>query len=363
MPLSLIYDPTEPNSHILWLGRWSASFFWRPRPQPKKLVKTQKNHQTLEAETRKSKHVIQRADATNTDSLTPISISNFERPKRSPRKVLSTSVDPLQECPPNEIEKVKRSLRKVHNPALENTICHEVEDGKPRESLEKPSIISSGDAILERSKSSSGDSTEKEAVLTFPDLLDAENTPEPIKRTAAVDLSFGNKSAENETKLSLENSMNVETTLLSNGTYKSPNLKDDSSNGNGKISRKTSLKQENAENGLQSTPTLTLPSYMAATESAKAKLRMQSSPRFGQDGSEFSNLSRRHSLPSSMNSKGHSPSPRTQKGNISGGKGSNKADKRETPGRKILPLPPKFHVILDISHARAINSHKMIGIK
>lgn len=343
MPLHIIYDPSEPNSLPMWLERWSASYFWRPCPQPKKLVKPQKKLQTSEAEMQKSKRGIQKAAATNTQSFTTLSTSEVEKPKQKLRRVSHSSVDPLQECPQNEIEKVKRSLRKVHSPVLENTVHQEVEDKKPQESLEKPSIISSGDALHKRSKSSCSENMKKDAVLTIPDLLDAENIPEPVKGKEEVGLSFGNKSTD-EVKQSVENHVNDETTPLSNGNHKSPNIKDGSSNGNAKISRKPSLtvKQEAAENGLESTPSPTLPSYMAATESAKAKLKAQGSPRFGQDGSEVSNLSRRHSLPSSTNSKGHSPSPRTQKGNISGGKAGNKSGKREVPGREILPFPLNF---------------------
>ncbi|PKI63224.1 protein IQ-DOMAIN 31-like [Punica granatum] len=332
-PLRINYDPTEPNSVSMWLERWSASFFWKPCPQPKKLVKPQRKHQTLEAETQKSKRTIRRASASNTEILTTLSSSEVEKPKRNLRKVLNGSADPQQESPQNEIEKVKRSLRRVHNPVLENTVQSEVEDEKPRGSLEKPSIISSGDALLERSKSSHGEIMKKEAVMIPRDFLDAENTPEPIKRNDEVNLYFCDKSTE-ETKPSVENGVKDESTPLSNGTYECSNHKDDSSNGHVRISRKNSLtaKQEVAENGLQSTPSPTLPSYMAATESAKAKLRAQGSPRFGQDGSEKSNLSRRHSLPSSTNSLGHSPLP-AQKAKLSGGKGGNKSDKREVPAK------------------------------
>lgn len=78
---------------------------------------------------------------------------------------------------------------------------------------------------------------------------------------------------------------------------------------------------------------------MAVTESAKAKLRAQGSPRFSQDGAEKNNLARRHSLPSSTNSKINSQSPRTRTVN-SGGKVGNKSDRpvlssREGNGMKF----------------------------
>ncbi|CAL5431328.1 unnamed protein product [Camellia sinensis] len=77
--------------------------------------------------------------------------------------------------------------------------------------------------------------------------------------------------------------------------------------------------------GVQNRPAV--PSYMAATESAKAKLKAQGSPRLDQDGIENQNLSRRHSLPASINKKTNSPSPRAQRPIHSGGKGGNKSDR------------------------------------
>lgn len=340
MPLRLIYDSIEPNSASMWLERWSVSTFWRPHPQPKKLVKPQRKHHTVEAGMRKPSCSIQKTPATITKSVTALPTSEIEKPKGNLRKLSNSFVVPPQESPQNEIEKVKRSLRKIQNPVL--TVHCEVEDERPHEILEKPSIISPGDAFDYR-KNSRGENMKKEVILTSSVLIDAENTPEPIKMNREIVLSLGNESAD-ETKPSMEDSVKDETALMSNGTYEGSDRKDDSSDGNPKTSRKASptTKPEVAENGLQRTPNLNLPSYMAATESAKAKLRMQGSPSFGQDGSEKSNLSRRHSLPSSTNSKGNSPSPRTQKGNLSGGKGGSKCNKREVPGMKILPLPSNF---------------------
>ncbi|OMO95376.1 IQ motif, EF-hand binding site [Corchorus capsularis] len=110
------------------------------------------------------------------------------------------------------------------------------------------------------------------------------------------------------------------------------NRKDDSvNNENQKSGRKASnpAKQDCIENGSQNTPSL--PSYMAATESAKAKLRLQGSPRSSQDGGDKSN--RRQSLPSSANSKISSQSPRTQKLVHGGGKAGSKGDRSTLSSR------------------------------
>ncbi|KAK4752916.1 hypothetical protein SAY87_021714 [Trapa incisa] len=309
MPLHLIYDVTEPSSASMWLERWSASIFWRPRPQPKKLVKPQRKHHTVEG-----------------------GLWKLEKPKRNLRKVPNTSVDPLQDSPQNEIEKVKRSLRKVHNPIL--TVRSEVEDAKWHEIMEKPSIINSRDTFEHR-KNSNGENRKKDAALTSPDLINAESTPEPIKMNGEVDSSLCVESAHKKKPSVENNSVKEETTFSPNGTYEGSDHKDDLNNVNPKPSRRASLtaKQEVAESGLQSSPSSNLPSYMAATESAKAKLRIQGSPRTDQDGSEKSNLTRRHSSPSSTNGKANLPSPMTQKGNLSGGNMGIKSNRKEVPAK------------------------------
>lgn len=72
-----------------------------------------------------------------------------------------------------------------------------------------------------------------------------------------------------------------------------------------KIGRMKSLpaKQEYSENASQNT--LSLPSYMAATESAKAKLRAQGSSKF----EDVAENERHHSLPARTNGKLSSLSP------------------------------------------------------
>ena len=77
--------------------------------------------------------------------------------------------------------------------------------------------------------------------------------------------------------------------------------KDDQFNNNdqkpGKRGSSLPADQDFEEKGLSNTPRVR--SYMAATESAKAKFRGQNSPRFSQGGSETNGSSRRYSLPSS----------------------------------------------------------------
>ncbi|GAU38724.1 hypothetical protein TSUD_396530 [Trifolium subterraneum] len=85
------------------------------------------------------------------------------------------------------------------------------------------------------------------------------------------------------------------------------------------------------ENELHNTPRL--PSYMAPTESAKARLRGQGSPRFATDVLDKNSLTRRHSLSSSINSKSGSFSPRAEKLITLSGRGIGRTDKSLSSSR------------------------------
>ncbi|KAI4336024.1 hypothetical protein L6164_014602 [Bauhinia variegata] len=197
--------------------------------------------------------------------------------------------------------------------------------------------------------------TKKEATLTTSNVPDAEITPrlsvskevseiptnyqvtldsKPLIESTNTEKNISGDEAINEPK-DLPENFKDENSPLTNGALS--HKEDLMGNENQKPARKSAslAKQERAENGLQNSPTL--PSYMAATESAKAKLRAQGSPRFGQDGVERNNLARRHSLPSSTNSKVSSHSPRTQRPVHAGGKGGNRTvpSSRDANGKAI----------------------------
>ncbi|XP_062116457.1 protein IQ-DOMAIN 31-like [Humulus lupulus] len=191
---------------------------------------------------------------------------------------------------------------------------------------------------------------EKEKKETF-NLPDVEAVSEPSVTKEVFDLSSGDQpmvdakplmeSTGKEENLPGDQATD-ESNVLTESTRKEENfptengglsLKEDLTGGeNQKSGRKTltPAKQERVENGLQNSPAL--PSYMAATESAKAKLRAQGSPRIGQETTEKNSVNRRHSLPSSTNNKISSQSPRTQRLVQTGGKGGNKSD-RSLPSR------------------------------
>ncbi|KAA3458320.1 protein IQ-DOMAIN 31-like isoform X1 [Gossypium australe] len=401
MPLRLRYDVGEPNSVWIWLERWSASCFWKPVPQPKKTSNTkfqkkQVNGQTVEMDTGRAKRSVRRIPPANMDGTSVRATSEFDKPKCNPRNISCHPAEPVQENPQNELEKVKRNLRKVHNPVVEHSLQSEFEFEKLK-SLEKVSSTPDLD-IVEESLNRSAEKTSKEAAMT------ANNSADKMKKERALTVNSSVEKRKKEMAMAVNSStekmsremttvnisaegLNKEMAVTVNGSSKvikkqvttaaseSPEIetmpwplgmnetadslhadcaavdskpsiditikdenspitnvelkrKDGSMNESQlqKSSKKASnpAKQVGTENGLQNSPVL--PSYMAATESAKAKLRLQGSPRSGQDGDDKSNLTRRQSLPSPANSKLSSHSPRTQR-LVHSGKVENKRDR------------------------------------
>ncbi|KAI3704752.1 hypothetical protein L1987_74979 [Smallanthus sonchifolius] len=109
MPLSIQYQPMEPNSVRSWLTRWACTNFWVPLPQLKKPLdakpkRKQTKIQTEETQngTGRPKRNVRRANNDNENG----------RSKRTVRKV-NHQADSGQDQSLTELEKVKRSLRKI----------------------------------------------------------------------------------------------------------------------------------------------------------------------------------------------------------------------------------------------------------
>ena len=327
MPLHLKYDSTEPNSVLNWLERWSGSLLWKPISQSKKVpgTKSQKkqgNPQTVDTETGRIKKSIRRNPPSNLENVSTKSTSEIDKPRRSLRKVSSHPADSVQEHPQNELEKVKRSLRKIQNPNTEGTVPSEVDSEKPIYGLGKL-LSSSGQNAAEKTVSESSEKVKTETSFTMSKQPDAEAPEEPSVVNEAIDVLRDDQTAV-ESQPSENNEKDGSITTANGDLYAREDLIVNESK---KSAWKSSspVKHEHPENGLQSGRTL--PSYMAATESAKAKLRSQGSPRFGQDSVEKQNLTRRHSLPASTNNKISSPSLRAQKPLQASGKSGIRSDK------------------------------------
>ncbi|KVI02496.1 protein of unknown function DUF4005, partial [Cynara cardunculus var. scolymus] len=300
------YDATEPNSVPKWLQRWSSSRFWEPLPQQEKKPNSKpKRKQTKlqpeEPESGRPKRSVRRVPAANLESNL-VKSTETEKPKLTSRKTSSHQPESVQEHSHNELEKVKRNLRKI-------SILTSEKSEVPTEKL--PIVL---DHV---SDSPNPDTSAQGSVQPFVELNDViteppEPEPEPLpvpplEAKPQDGLQDDHQAVE---PLAGETNGNVELNGSENNCSKE----------NQKTRRRKSFpaKQEYGESGLPNTAAL--PSYMAATESAKAKLRAQAVAKAAEDGGE-NGFIRRHSLPSSTTGKPSLQSPRVQKPLQANGKG------------------------------------------
>ncbi|KAL5975472.1 iq-domain [Asimina triloba] len=338
MPLRIQYDRSEPNSAWKWLERWSSALSWEIQSQskknPMKPQTKQSSSQAAESESSRPKRSVRRNPSANTDSIHLT--SDFDKPKRNVRKVTGHSADSTQEHPQSELEKVKRSLRKVSTSTIEGSERAEAETEKPKRALRKVSTSPSEGPdqvavdLTEKVKKDMPVAVENEPEMETTSKA-VETSLKPVEVSlkqvetdvATVDMPHDeNPAVEMHT---LDTSVKDANVSPVNGVADSK--EDQTVQENQKTNKRRASfpsKSEYSENGLPSTPTL--PSYMATTESAKAKLRAQGSPRFGQDGAEKNGFTRRHSLPST-NGKVSSPSTRAHRLVQASGKGAIRSDR------------------------------------
>lgn len=386
LPLKLQYDPVDPNAAANWVERWSLSFFWKPLPQPKKVddlkpQRKQDNVQSAEPEVGRPKRGSRRVPTVSAENNSLLSSSEHEKPKRPLRKALTHQTETVQDQPQSELERVKRNLRKVSASVTEVSdkteavtekpkLSHRKVSGFPVPEVSEQSMEISSErtyvppiTVSKESKQSDAPSKlSKETKLTNAEL--SQNLSKEFKQIdtePSPKLTMESKQSEQEihpnlageleqTELELppkpsaldetgdvsqDSLLSVEASPLENGGKVDYTavvnediscMEEQTTKDNKRTRRRKSLpaKQEFSENVSHNMPTL--PSYMAATESAKAKLRGQGSPRFSQDGSE-NGFVRRHSLPSSTNGKLNSMSPRVPRLFQGSGKGGSKNDK------------------------------------
>ncbi|XP_022858195.1 protein IQ-DOMAIN 31-like isoform X2 [Olea europaea var. sylvestris] len=320
MPLSLQYDLAEPNSSWNWLERWSRSHFWQPPARAKKIVnvKSQRKHAgPLAAETKvgKSKRTVRKVSTADSGDNSTLASTHLDKPKRNPKKVVTHPTEIVLEQPQNELERVKHNLRKVSASVELTSEKLETETDKSNPSLKKVSTSVAPDISEQEIVKSSEIAFCSNAVV---DELALPEAPSPITDNVpqsdypAVQPHSPENGVEMETNPTINDELGCK--------------EDQTGKGNKKIRRRSlPTKHEFPENVSQNTSSL--PSYMQATESAKAKLRAQGASKFSDDGSENGSV-RRHSLPASANGKLNSLSPRVQRpvqGNDKGGSKNNKS--------------------------------------
>ncbi|KAG2303250.1 hypothetical protein Bca4012_062021 [Brassica carinata] len=328
MPVHLEND----SSNTIWLENWTASCFWKPVPQPKKtsVKKTQKKFASnsqivVEGDYGKSKKNVRKVPTSNLDNASDAQTAfEFEKPKRSSFRKFSTSqsveLPPPAETPQVDLEKVKRGLRKVHNPVVENSIQLQP---VPHKEIEKPAP-----ALEEPVDAFDEEKTDEiaETVVEQPEEL--KHIHEPLVTSETIDSTLVNQIEESEENVMVEEKEDVkEERTPKQNNKENPARKENKKSGK-KDSPVTTTQtiecEESTDVNQNSSPGL--PSYMQATKSAKAKLRLQGSSSPRQQGTE--KATRRYSLPSSgNNARVTSDSPKTTRVSNSGGKTGKKTEK------------------------------------
>ncbi|XP_059452844.1 protein IQ-DOMAIN 31-like isoform X2 [Corylus avellana] len=333
MPFNLHYDSGEPNSAWNWLGRWSSFQFRGPLPQPKGVPNSKPHRQqdcvqTEETELSTEKRGVRKVPTVNVGNNPLHSTSEREKSRRTLRKAKVHQAEAVQEHHQNELERVKRNLRKITASNSAAPDRSETVTEKPKLNMKKLSSSTASD-VPQKSVDNFSEKINDPVVAVSKDneRPGLEIPPAPLALEETVDMQ--NHDDPTGEQLPLETFEKVDNIPKETEDL---NVKEDQTSKENHRSRRRSLsaKQEYSENVSQRSPTL--PSYMAATESAKAKLRAQGSPNFG-EGEIENGFVRRHSMPTPPNGKLSSMSPRVHRLVLENGKGGNKSD-RSLPSSK-----------------------------
>jgi hypothetical protein len=340
-PLHFQYDKRDPNSTYNWFERWTIGCIWKPAFQPKRVADgkplVKKASYAMETESAKLKRNIRKGSAAIAGSFHTSGES--DKVKRNPKKFSSFPADSVPDSQLSELEKVKRNLRKVTDSMAEaskisssrvdsSKVCDSTAD-VPKE-FNPVAEISKIPSLLSGISDHQGIQCENTREASFPLETQECSDNDHLLRYSnmdSLDLVPGLKSDQEIQLDSLSVGENVDDpTVVAPAVEEMPlqnidiednvlwkkvearSKEEHLSNGSLRTSKRKSSfpsKSEYAENGTHATPVQPRqPSYMAATESAKAKLRAQNSPRLDSDSSaEKNGFTRRHSLPSSTKSK------------------------------------------------------------
>uniref|UniRef100_A0A803QM81 DUF4005 domain-containing protein n=1 Tax=Cannabis sativa TaxID=3483 RepID=A0A803QM81_CANSA len=254
-PLLIHYDPMEPNCAWQWLERWSFSNFWEPLPQLHHALEIrskikQGKIQTKETEIGRAKQAEGKVSPVKNRKLPLHPSLAYEKQINKPRKL---EFSKEESKPLNDLERVKQNLRRISGSTAES-VAEKLKPTPttlptiPSSEISEKSVVN----LIEKTSESSEVEVPPKQVVEKNEKLDELHDdgvePIPIRDVEMVE----DTSIENEHK----NNFEIEKTS-----------KDSQKN----YKKKVPTKVEYQENVPQRSPTL--PNYMTATESAKAKLR------------------------------------------------------------------------------------------
>ncbi|KAK7368099.1 hypothetical protein VNO80_10121 [Phaseolus coccineus] len=323
VPLSLSIDQEETNLAWKWLDYWTQSHFWAPLPELKKKfdsVSDEKNGSSQTVQRGQVKRTTRKSSAVKADNG---SVLVANRSKQRPKKDSSHPLPTAQEHPQKETEKSSLEKKHAHNVSNGSEVVNEKRKHSSRKILDHTVTD-----VLEQGPSASSEKMEDLTVAKSE-----ESDPEKGLGQPAKD--------ENDNEPHHDPIAVSKTSVKKGENEKNQGVGEDQNGGgdnciSNNSQRRASLPANfnDQDNELYTTPiTPRLPSYMAPTESAKAKLRGQSSPRFATDLVEKSNTTRRHSLSSSLNGRSGSFSPRDERLMVVSGRGVIRSDRSLSSSR------------------------------
>ncbi|KAL5177753.1 Protein IQ-DOMAIN 31 [Glycine soja] len=295
---NLKYNAGEPNLAWEWLERWTKSHFSVPLREVLKpdSISDKKNGscQTVETSKRQVKRNARKAPAVRAGDD---SVSDSNKHKRYPKKDSNLPLHSAKEHPQKEIEKKSPRKTQIQNVFDKSEVAHEKRTNITR--------IVSDHATVNDVQEEDADAPSKKL----------EDSAVSESKQFDVEKSLGQQAEENENNESCNDTNAPLQSSLMNG--KDGEFIEDLNDINSKnFQRRVSLPANftDHENLLHSN-TPRRPSYMAPTESTKAKLRGhgQGSPRSVSDLADVSSVTRRLSLSSSLNGKYGSFSPRSDR--------------------------------------------------
>lgn len=262
-----------------WLDRWTKSHFWVPLQETDK-----KNGSSQTVETNKGQ-VKKNARKGPSHDL----VSDSNKHKRYPKKDSNPALHSSKEHPPKELEKRSSKKSQIQNfsDKSQASVARKVSDHT------KVNAVPEEDA---------GASSEKMKYLAVSKSEECDLVKSLIQQAQEHDNNEPCNGTDSPLQPSLMNSKDGGVIEEMNDV-KSKNFQ-----------RRASLPANftDLENVLHDN-TPRLPSYMAPTESTKAKLRGQCSPRSVSDLADVSSITRRLSLSSSLSVKLGSFSPRSDR--------------------------------------------------
>eukprot|EP01018_Ginkgo_biloba_P003472 Gb_25270 [translate_table: standard] len=293
--------PDKTNSGWSWLERWVSARPWRsglPLQTGSRCLNTSEDGQVSEVEAQKLMHRL--------------------------RKGSNSTLEFASDLPDVEAEKPKCSMRNVSNSTLNS-----VSDKLRMQSTIVGSLNTASDApFLQSVQSQFSSDRSSERYEVVPVLQDT--SPAQLSTASSSESSRRDNEPVQDGMVSSAGSGGpIPTKHDKVGLTKEsePELSASDQNVAKRRSSFGSVKSDHAEDGSHGNPLV--PHYMASTESAKAKARGHSSPRFSPDVQEKNSVTkRRFSLPVS-NGKQNSVSPRIQSPVQTTTKGNEKVFQKE----------------------------------